>query len=257
MMTAPANRKPLAEWLQAAYADDSGCPAPEAYLEAVEGILPADKMAELSAHADHCPACNAERQLADQFLAGEDSAAPAPEDVAYVVSRLEARFGNPAQQPAATADRRSGVLRFPGRFRVQDWQFRNWAQLAAALILVVGLGSVYRSLGPGAPVLPSSGPGEVIRGTSIDVLAPVGEVAGLPDQLRWRPVAGAVAYQVNLTTVAGTTLLDESVTLPEVLLLPTVQSQMRPNSVYYWQVQAIGVDGSLLAWSGRMEFRFE
>ena len=91
-MTHPASPQSLDEWLRAAYADPAaGCPPPEAWLEEELAARLPEERRRLEAHAARCPACAAERDLAQGFDAGPEAAGVHPEDVAFVVSRLEAR----------------------------------------------------------------------------------------------------------------------------------------------------------------------
>ena len=79
----------LAEWLRKAYSEaEAGCPPPEAFLE--EAALDAEERRRLDAHADRCPACAAERDLARLFAAKPDESGVSREDLDFVVARLEA-----------------------------------------------------------------------------------------------------------------------------------------------------------------------
>src|SRR4029079_15404625 len=76
-------RRELAEWLRDAYADAApGCPRPEASLADELAALQPDERRRLEAHADACPACNAERELAPDFDPGR--AGHARRDVDWV-----------------------------------------------------------------------------------------------------------------------------------------------------------------------------
>jgi hypothetical protein len=252
-MTANDPRLPLEEWLRAAYADpEAGCPPPEAFLEAEAGALDAEARRRLDEHADRCPACAAERDLARSFEAGPAAGDVRPEDVAFVVAHLEA--ASPVR-PAATAP--GNVVPFPAaRPRPAASPARSsWpARLAAAAVVLLATGLFLRDYFP-APSLPDVPEHGVVRGGALETVAPVGDVAATPAVLRWVPRQGAAAYLVSLETVDDRVLWEERVAAPPALLPAEVIAGLQPAVTYIWSVQALDAKGARLALSEPARFR--
>ena len=246
--TAP-QKLPLDEWLRAAYTEEeAGCPPPEAYLDA--GALTVDERRRLDEHASRCPACAAERDLARLFAAGPDAADISREDLDFVVARLAATSPvRPAGQvvpfpsPAA-APRRSSTA----------WPRSLW-KIAAALILVLGGGLLFRLAQPAAPPLPEPEMGGPVRGGEIDALSPVGDVGEIPSELRWTPRAGTSLYRVRLSAVDDTVLWEGTVTAPSVRLPGNVVSGLHRAVSYVWTVEALDPSGARMAASEPVRFR--
>ncbi len=245
---------PLEDWLRAAYAEEeAGCPPPEAFLaEELERLSPQERR-RLDEHADRCPACAAERDLARMFDAGPgaDIEGVLPEDLAFVVAHLEAAspvrpasegkvvaFPTAVPKPASKPAARSNVWR-----------------LAAAVILVLGAGMLFQLTRSGAPPLPAPGTGTVVRGGEVEAVAPVGEVAGIPSELRWEPRPGAASYRVRLSTVDDTVLWETAVPAPPARLPSPVASQLHRAVVYVWTVEALDASGARMAVSEPIRFR--
>lgn len=241
--------QPLEDWLRAAYADEeAGCPPPEAFLAEEMERLSLQERRRLDEHADRCPACAAERDLARMFDAGPEAES---EDVDFVVSRLEATspvrpiskgkvvaFPTPAPKPAAKPPARSSIWR-----------------LAAAVILVLGAGILFQLSRSGAPSLPAPGTGNVVRGGEVEAVAPVGEVAGIPSELRWEPRPAAVSYRVRLSTVDDTVLWETTVPAPPARLPAEIAGQLHRAVVYVWTVEALDASGARVAISEPVRFR--
>lgn len=252
--------QPLEDWLRAAYAEEeAGCPPPEAFLsEETERLSPQERR-RLDEHADRCPACAAERDLARMFDAGPaaDSEGVLPEDVDFVVSRLEA--ASPARPASRPGDARVVPFRAPAPKPALPAPARRSAlwRLAAAAILVLGAGLMFQLSRPGAPPLPvpGTGRGTTVRGGEVEVVAPVGEVAGIPPELRWEPRPGAVSYRVRLSTVDDTVLWETAVPAPPARLPAPVAGQLHRAVVYVWTVEALDASGARIAVSEPVRFR--
>jgi hypothetical protein len=239
----------LEDWLRAAYAgEEAVCPPPEAFLaEELERLAPEERR-RLDEHADRCPACAAERDLARTFDASPEAEGVLPEDVGFVVSRLE----------AASPVRKGKVVAFPAAApkpapkspaRSVAWR------LAAAAILVLGAGLLFQLSRPGAPPLPAPGTGTVVRGGEVAAVSPVGEVAGIPSELRWEPRPGAASYRVRLSTVDDTVLWETTVAAPPARLPAPVAGQLHRAVVYVWTVEALDASGARVAVSEPIQFR--
>jgi hypothetical protein len=230
------SRLPLDEWLRAAYAEtEAGCPPPEAFLEEEMAGLSPDARRTLEAHADRCPACAAERDLARLF-----DAAPAARDLDFVVSRLE--------KSSPVRSRPSNVVPFPVRSRA-------FLQLAAAALLVLGVGLGYRAFQSPQPALPAPQVDGAMRGGEVQAVSPVGEVAEIPAELRWVPKDGAASYRVRITAVDGSVLWEGTVAAPPVRLPAEAAGKLHRAVLYTWTVEALDPSGARLASSEPARFR--
>ena len=236
----------LEEWLRAAYIGDkseAGCPPPEAFLEAA-ALAPAERR-RLDEHADRCPACAAERDLARLFDAGPE-AAVSSQDVDFVVACLkEASPVRPAGQvvPFPSAGAR------PRRMPAQAWK------LAAAVVLLLGGGLLFRLANPGAPPLPAPEIGGPVRGGELEALSPVGDATGIPSELRWNPREGAASYRVRLLAVDDTVLWETTVPAPPARLPAEIQGKLQRAVSYLWTVEALDASGARIASSETVRFR--
>ena len=253
MSESPAIRRELAEWLRDAYADAAaGCPPPEAYLADELAALQPDERRRLEAHADTCPACNAERELAQAFDAGETGAAG--DDVDWVTARLRGEAVASAQPAAATAPagmpQAGRVVPFRGRPAA-----RTWVRFAAAAVLVVAAGLTVRTMYERPPALPAPPHGGVVRGSEVEVVSPVGEVAEPPRELWWTPVAGAAAYRVRLLAVDDTVLWETTTSAPPAPVPAEVMARLQRAVRYSWMVEALAADGTAVGRSAPARFR--
>jgi anti-sigma factor RsiW len=247
-MSDPAPRMTLEEWLRAAYADpEAGCPPPEGFLEAEAGALSPEERRRIEGHADRCPACAAERDLARRFDGGPQAAGTDSADVASIVSRLAA--ASPVRPPAGR------VVSFPTAKKPAPARTAVW-RLAAAAVLVLGGGLLFQLTRQTAPPLPNPPPsGGVVRGGEVEALAPIGDVAAPPAELRWRPRPGAVSYRVTLSAVDGTVLWQSTVTAPSARLPEEVVQELHRAVVYFWRVEALDAAGARLGASEPVRFR--
>ncbi len=257
-------RLPLDEWLRAAYAGpEAGCPPPEAFLEAEE--LSPEERRRLDEHADACPACAAERDLAWLFAGAPEAAEVPREDLDFVVARLAAASPvRPAGQvvpfPAGAARSPAAVpatAARPAPRRAVSYQIwpRSMLKFAAALILVLGGGLLFRLAQTAAPPLPAPGVGGAVRGGEIEALSPVGDVGAIPAELRWTPRPGARLYKVRLSAVDDTVLWEVTVPAPPARLPDEVAGHLHRAVSYLWTVEALDASGARLAASEPVRFR--
>lgn len=245
----------LEDWLRAAYAEDeAGCPPPEAYLaEEMERLSPEERR-RLDEHADGCPACAAERDLARMFDSGSEADGVLPENVAFVVSQLEkASPVRPTIQP-----RQDNVVPFrvPSPKIVQPSHRSGLWRIAAVVVLMIGAGLLFQlSRPPGAPPLPVPGTETTVRGGEVEVVSPVGEVAGVPSELKWEPRPGAASYRVRLSTVDDTVLWETAIPVPPAQLPADVTGKLHRAVVYTWTVEALDASGNRIAGSEPVRFR--
>ena len=244
---------PLEDWLRAAYAgEDSGCPPPEAFLADETERLSPEERRRLDEHADCCPACAAERDLARMFDAGPEAEGVRPEDVSFVVSHLE------AASPVRPVSRQGTgkVVPFPtAKPTVKPSSRPAVWRLAAVVILVLGAGLLFQLSRSGAPPLPPPGTGTVVRGGEVEAVSPVGEVPAIPTELDWKPRPGAASYRVRLVAVDDTVLWETAVPAPPGRLPAKVSGQLHRAVVYTWTVEALDATGARVASSEPVRFR--
>jgi hypothetical protein len=261
----------LADWLRDAYADPAaGCPPPEAFLGEEQAAMTAEQRQALAAHAERCPACRAERELARAF--DEGAAGASAEDVEWVVARLRGedaarqRPAAAAVQPATAArvgstgtgdEKGAGGMQPRGRLVPLRRRAAApaWTRLAAAAALVVAAGLTLFAVYDRPPALPEPPHGGVVRGGEVEVEAPLGDVAEPPRELRWRPVDGAIGYRVRLLAVDETPLWDDRVAAPPAVIPPSAVARLHRAVSYDWVVEAMAPDGTVLARSAPARFR--
>lgn len=255
----------LDEWLRDAYdsketSEEAGCPPPEAFLEAETAGLSPEERRKLDEHVARCPACAAERDLARLFDAAPDEAGVRPEDLDFVVSRLERpEDTSPVRTPSAPSA--PNVVPFPGPRRAEapaaSPARRSHAILryAAAAILVIGAGLGYRAFQSPDPALPPPEIGGVVRGGEVETLSPAGDVAEVPGELRWEPREGAASYRVRITTVDDTVLWEMQTPSSQVVLPREVSTRLQRAVLYTWTVEALDPSGTRLATSEPVRFR--
>ena len=242
----------LGAWLRETY-EDAGCPPPEAYLaEEMAALSPADRR-RLEEHADRCPACAAERDLARSFDAGPTGLPDA--DIDFVVSRLEeASPVRPSRGRVVPFRPRTATTASPAR-PSRPATAPAW-RIAAALFMVLGAVLLFQLTRPGGPpALPAPETGGVFRGGEVETIAPLGEVAVVPDELLWERVEGARSYKVRLLAVDDAVLWETTVPAPPARLPAEVFGSLHPAVSYTWTVEALGPSGERLAVSEPAQFR--
>ncbi len=166
--------------------------------------------------------------------------------------------GRPAgRRPAGRRPAEAGApRRRTGSARRGSGARPAWA-LAAAAVLVLGLGTAVRNLELGAPSLPAPGPDAQKRSAIVQPIVPIGPVSQMPAALAWQPVAGAGAYTVSLRAVDGTLLWQTGTDGPRAELPAAVAESLYRAVRYSWSVDALGPDGARLARSGPVDFEIE
>ncbi|HEY4597695.1 MAG TPA: hypothetical protein VIJ02_14950 [Thermoanaerobaculia bacterium] len=187
--------------------DPASCPTPETLWSAVRGELPAQRMGEVLDHVAACAACAEDWRLAAEINRQEERAAAVPGKV------IQGRFGQ--WRPLAAA-----------------------AALAAGLLIAVG---VYRTQQPVQPPIYREAPH-----AGISSLLPQGQA--LPREaavLRWSPLAGAVSYDVQVSTEDLRPLATaKGQTGTEYRIPPSALAGLPPGGRLLWQVDAVRPDGT-------------
>lgn len=162
--------------------------------------------------------------------------------------------------PAAGARlRRAGAGRGegPARFR------RDAAALALASAAVLALVAGVLTRGPEPPAMPAAEPpplpeavgGTVMRGSVLKVVEPLGDQREVPGRLRWERVAGAAGYQTRILAVDDAELWQGSSPVASMTLPPEAREAILPGVVYFWTVEALDMDGRVVARSGAARFQ--
>jgi len=246
----PPTDTALGEGLRAAYAGGEGCPPPQLLLEEAEGgLAPAEREA-LAAHVSGCPACAAELRLARSFAAPNEAAVDAA-DLRFVVERLRRNAPVRAAEPAG-----GRVVPFPAAPREKPASRSALLRRVAAVgLFVLAAGLAWRLIGGAGDPLPAPELSDTVRGAEIEGLAPAGELAALPAELRWEPWRGAASYRVQISAVDGAVLWQATVAGPPVRLPAELLRRLQPAVRYTWTVSALGPEGAAIAVAEPASFR--
>ncbi len=187
-------------------------------------------------HAAACPHCAAELNLYAEFMAVDTAIADS--DVRWIVRRLT----NPAR---------------PRRAKLLSWidsLFHPRSLLAGAaafatVVVAIGIGVELR--GPGR-VRPVSDSAE--RAQAVETIAPKGSLAGMPVELKWTAIPGAVRYNLRLMEVDRTVLWQQSAASSPLAIPAAIQKLALPGKRLLWTVEALDAGGRVLA-SGTQDFR--
>jgi hypothetical protein len=208
-----------------------------------DGVLTGASRHMCERHISACANCRAELALLDAFtnLGVADEEAALVRDGAAALERRRAEiFG----------ERRSNVAEFRRRFSVGA--LRPVFALAAVLLMVVGGYYLTQPASRSVPAMSS----EVTRMSETVVLhAPAGDVQSVPDQLQWRPVAGASRYRARIVEVDRHEVWSTDTTTTSVTLPPAVRAQIVPGKTLVWQVTAFSAASKPIAESNPQRFR--
>lgn len=224
-----------------------GAPAERQWRDALEpgpDCLAIERLGETlsaaeAAHVAGCARCQTEREMLSAFEAstpvdGEGLAVP------WISAQVRRRLD--AERAPAVAPAPARPVRLPA-----------WALMAASLVLAVG-GAVllYTPDGGGEAVAPGA---PVYRGTQVEVTSPTGDMAAAPTVLAWRPVEGAVGYEVRLLAVDGSELWRATTPSPTVTVPEEALAAFLPARTLVWRVEARDAAGAVLAGSGDVRMR--
>lgn len=166
------------------------------------------------AHVESCARCQSELALFREIGREETSAGEARE-VEWIAGELR---------------RRNNVV----AFRPKAWRVLYAA--AAVFVMVIGIGYWMQLREPSIDA-PLDG-AAVYRSARLDVIAPVGDLAQAPNELRWTAVPEAARYRVQIAEVDGTLLWSAGTTQSRVALPPGVIAQFAPGKSLRWEVKA-------------------
>ena len=230
-----------------------GCPPISRLIDAAFAATPTAEERALLAHAAGCAACGSELELAGVFNAPARSAEEASE-IAWVESRIDlaAARGESSSTPATLAR----VLPMRRKERPATAQ-PAWAKLAAAALLLVGIGVTLRWSSPWTPpALPDAPPTDVVRGGAFALESPIGELGTAPSRFDWQSVPGATRYTVEIRDVAGDLVASAEAAESALEIAPDLAAKLESRVAYSWTVVARDAAGSGIARSAPAIFRF-
>ncbi len=201
-----------------------------------------------------------EPEVRRRLVSGDVAFLPKPFSPEELAAKVDESFGRAAERPGRAPLHAAPVPvieRRPAARTPRPWLPKGAALAAGAVVLVLGLGALIRSIELGAPRLPAPGPEGVTRSATIEAVRPLGPVATAPAELVWLPVDGAATYVLSLGAIDGTVLWRAEVKGPPADVPAEVESSLLGAVTYYWSVEARGTDGSLLARSELAPFAIE
>lgn len=240
------------ETLARALGAGEGCPALERLVAAAAGELPESERADVLAHAASCAACAAELDLARGF--GREPEVDEAADVEWIVGRLRGETAA-ASVPAATPAVAKVLPMRPRRGALSPARRALWAAAACAA-LAIGL-SFWSVRDGRAPALPERPLVDVVRGGAVELTTALGSLAAAPDEIAWRPVAGATSYRAEILDVADRPLLAALVTAERWTLSFEERARLETFVRYRVRVVALDAGGRELAASEPAELRLE
>ena len=213
------------------------------------GRLTGSETAELEEHYFNCSACFqklSERNELVEVVRNRGAEIFEGPDAGPILSWKKAPWKKGRDGGIFPPDRWKKIP-FKGFLPSASWRV---TAVAAAVLLAVVLVLIPTFKGRDLEIV-STGD-ETVRGESLILLSPRGEVKAAPAAFEWKAVGAAAEYRLALsgpgtlwTTVTKATKAD---------LTDNVKRAMRPG-LYRWQVKAYSAQGTLLAASLKAEFR--
>jgi hypothetical protein len=223
------------------------CPTVEE-LETLLGELPPGNFVR---HVEDCANCRTELEMLRSFHSNEIPAGDAAA-VRAIAKRLHADspeiFGRAVAEP------------WWKRLFTTPWFTGVWlrpaALTAAALLVAAGVAIQIRHSGvPPINGVTDAGQ-EVLRSSTIAVLAPIGDVPEAPVEVRWEAAPTAARYRVRLLEVDHTELWKADVSEPRAALPLEVRARIVPAKTLLWEISAFDAAGRKVAQSEVVSFRF-
>lgn len=170
------------------------------------------------AHLDTCVRCQTELALFREVMSEESSS-----ESEWIAAELRRR-------------EKKKVVAFRPRNAV--------LALAAMLALVIGIGAWMQMREPDVEV--DLRPG-IYRSARLDVIAPIGDLAKAPNELRWEAVPNATVYDVEILEVDASQVWSSRTTETHIVLPPEVIAQFQPGKTLTWDVRALRNDEEVAA----------
>lgn len=238
--------RPPEDLLREALVGD-GCPEPAEWHLLASGQADEATAWRLAEHARTCPSCSVEERLAELF---EEPIAEDDSEVRTLVAQLRSRNSQPVS--SIEARRGAAVVEIGSGEAAPLW--RRYALAAAIVVTMVGAG-IFLSRQSEPPPVGAPGDGALMRGRTVELVAPLGELDAPPATFTWGPVPGATAYRVELTRVDGRSIWTAEVTAAPVALPADVRAALRPAVTYRWRVTSLSAAGGEKERSANGEFQ--
>jgi hypothetical protein len=218
------------------------CPNVNEWSLLIENQVDPATRQRLELHRAACPKCDGEAALLESFLRAE--AKPDElNDVAWITSQV-ANAGRERRAPSQSRQPWWQSL-------LPDSSWHRWAT-AAAVMVFVAVGLQWQ---PRRPEVPHSIESSQMRGSTLRIETPLGDVSVAPTSIRWNKVDGAVRYQMQISAVDGEVLWRSSLT-DQVSLDQIPTGLFAPRKSLRIRVSAFGVNGDTLIDSGDVAVRF-
>lgn len=198
----------------------------QSLLRGEPGELSTSERSSAEDHLSLCPHCRSRLSalVADLEAASQPSPEPAPAELKRLAREMVSGSKIPAQRSSA----------------------RRWLPLAAAVLVAIGLGAIWR------PSTPDREPGvDVLRNlpteARVELDLPLsGAVAdGERTLFRWQPIESAGRYDFEVVNEIGDVLFEARTTQPSIEL-PRDHLALEAGSDYYWSVRATLRDGTVV-----------
>ena len=242
------------QW-KVALAATKDCLTVEELSRHADGSLPDAAKGRTSSHLAGCVRCQTELAMLKQF----ELATPRSEEltaVSWIAAELKRRsdkIGYAVPESASSRSMPSRVSRLRKNFASRPL---SSAALSLAVMLVAIAAGFYLTTAK-EPVLVSDGSNgqTLLRSQGVVALAPKGDLAESPTELRWQPVPGADHYSVKLMEVDRVELWQGLSKEPKVMLPAEVREKIVPGKTLLWQVTALDVNDQAVATSQVERFR--
>jgi hypothetical protein len=223
--------------LRSAFRRGPDCPPIEVFSTRLSGDEGNDARAEALAHLEECLHCKAELELLHGFEEGVIRPGEA-DSVRWIAERLKTTISQPAV--------------VPNRSWRAAWSIPKivlgFAAAALALLLAVGISSELRLRDSVNRSVPEFSDHTVQRSRKIEVV----ETAG---HFEWKPVPGAVRYELIVRTVDESTVFHNSFTGTSLAFPPEVDALVGKGKLLEWEVTARDSGGDEIAGSGVQQLR--
>jgi hypothetical protein len=242
------------QW-KAALAPSEDCLTVEELSHHADGSVPDAAKSRTSSHLAGCVRCQTELAMLKEF----EVATPRAEELAEVswiaaeLKRRSNQIGYAAPESASSRPMPNGTSRFRKIFASRP--VSSAAFSIAAMLVAIAAGFYLTTAKE--PVLVSDGStGQtLLRSQGVVALAPKGDLADRPTELRWQPLPSADRYAVKLMEVDRVELWQGLSKEPKVMLPAEVREKIVPGKTLLWQITALDANGGALAASQVERFR--
>jgi hypothetical protein len=218
--------------LSAAFQSQPGCLPIEDLARDLEFPPESMQRRAAEAHVSECAHCRTELALLREFVTGTPRGEE-KEAVEWIQARLTPPQG----------------VRSRSRWWQSMWSPRYAGVLAVAAALIIAINIEWHK-----PATVPQEQGDVMRSAPLHAIAPVGGLAGAPQEFRWTPVPGAAGYSILVTEVDLTPVFQSRVTGTSIPLPDEVRKILVPGKTLQWTVAAEDAAGRELATTGVQKF---